>query len=183
MTKIIFLCACIVLYKLVRNVISLLKIHYYKKQYIDFLARRENHIEQYAIQTVQLFKQAGIKDASIPISQPIGFGQVANFNASIFANFPSNKLAFASSSLDMFENAIGVFRARIIECFNPIYWIEQIIFLPKHILLYIGLNSENVAFKISNVLLTFIWWLLGVSFSIFRTDFLNYIIKLLGSLK
>lgn len=183
MTKIVFLCACIVLYKLVRNVINLLKICYYKKQYLDFLAEKESHIEQYAIQTVNLFKQAGIEEIFIPISQPVGFHQVANFNASVFANFPSNKPELASPSRDMFEKAIGIFRSRIIECFNPIYWIEQIIFLPKHILLYIGLDSENVAFKISNVLLTFIWWLLGISFSLFRTDFLDYVIKLLGSLK
>ncbi|MCI7040588.1 MAG: hypothetical protein MR992_00375 [Lachnospiraceae bacterium] len=173
----------IVIYKAVSNVIKLLRAKYYESEFKKYLSDKPNHIEQYKLQTIKLFKDAGITDTCTPISQPIGYNQLANMQASVFVNFPSKMAVIAVPALDMFQNAIGIYRSRMFESFSPIYWIELVIFLPKNLLTYIGLDAEKTAFKLCNVLLTTIWWLASGLFVFFRTDLLNIIIEFLGSFK
>ncbi len=180
--KIIIIGICIIVYKAISNLINLLTTKRYKTEFIKYLSQDSSRIVEHRLQTIKLFKRAGIKDTSTPISQGIGYGQVANFNASVFHNFPSTLQVIAYPALEMFDSAIGIYKSRIIESFNPIYWIEQILFLPKNLLTYIGLNSENTAFKICNVLLSFIWWLLGTTIILFKTQLQQFIIEFIGNL-
>ena len=171
----------VIIYKAIANVIKLFRIKFYESEFKKYLADKPNHIEQYKLQTIKLFKEAGIADTYTPVSQPMGFNQIANMQASVFVNFPSNMLVIAKPALDMFQNAIGIYRSRMIDSFNPIYWIELIIFLPKNLLIYIGLDSEKIAFKLCNVLLTAIWWIASGLLIFFKTDLLNITIEFLGS--
>ena len=70
--------------------------------------------------------------------------------------FPSTRTEFSVTVLNMFEEAEGVFRKNMLDSFNPFYWIDLIVFLPKSLLAYIGISSEVTAYKICNVLFTFI---------------------------
>lgn len=173
----------IVAYKVISNLIKLLKLKFYDSEYVKFLADKPNHIEQYKIQTIQLFKNAGIKEEFIPISQPTGYGRVANVNASLYINFPSNIQVFAAPTLCLFDNAIGIYRSRVLESFSPLYWVDALLFLPKNILLYIGLDTEKVTFKLCNVILSSIWWFVGAAFLFFKTELLDFSINFLGNLK
>ncbi len=48
----------------------------------------------------------------------------------------------------------------MIETFNPLYWIEAVINLPKQLLNYLGLPSESIVIKIAQLM----WWIAGAVF-------------------
>lgn len=183
MGKFLILCLCIVAYKTLNNFIKWKQIKYYRKSYEDFLFDKSSRIAEYKLQTIKLFKNAGIKDSSTPVSQPVGYGQIANFDASVFHNFPSKLTIIAQPALEMFDSATGVYRSRVFESFNPLYWIEQILFLPKNILIYVGLDSEQVSFKLCNVLLSFIWWTIGILVTIYGSKINDLITVFLSQFK
>ena len=160
----------IIAYKTLSNFISLFQIQKYEKEFIKYLSGEPSKIEEYKLLCIALFKKAGIKDTETPITQPTGYGRIASFNASVFQNFPSNIAIIANPALNMFKNASGIYKSRIYEGFNPIYWVDLIIFLPKNLLSYIGLDSEKAAFKIWNVFLTFIWWVFCTLVTFFQPE-------------
>lgn len=180
MTGLLFISISIFLYKLMLNFTRLKQIQHYEKEFSAFLCDKPSKIDEHKLQTIDLFKKAGIKDTYMPVSQPIGFGKVANFNISIFDNFPMSKRTVAEPALLMFKNAIGVYKSRMLESINPLYWIELIVFFPKNILRYIGLDLESSASKLWNVFLTFIWWILCTVVTIFLPEIKDSIIKFLA---
>ena len=58
----------------------------------------------------------------------------------------------------MFAESKGAYKAKLLETFNPLYWIELIIWLPKQLTLFLGLNNELKAVKTINILLQTIYW-------------------------
>lgn len=181
--KILIVFIAIILYKALSNCLKMCQTKYYKKDFLNYLTDNKNNIEQHKLQTIKLLKGAGVSDTYIPVTQLTGYGQAATIQASVFTNFPSNMQFVAVTANSMFDNAIGVYRSRIFESFNPIYWIELVIFLPKNILSYIGLDSEKTAFKLCNVILTCIWWVITAFFVFFKTELINIIIEFLGGTK
>lgn len=181
-TKIILFFACVVAYKALSNLINLARIKFYQREFLNYLADNPNEISQYKLQTIKLFKNAGIQDVSTPIAQPMGYGTVANVPASVFTNFPSKMSVIAQPAFEMFENAVGVYRSRIIESFNPLYWIELVVFLPKNILTYVGADLEKSAIKLCNVVLTIVWWAICTAATFYRSEIQQFLIKLLGKL-
>ena len=75
-----------------------------------------------------------------------------------------------------FRTAKGECKARILESFNPLYWIETILNLPRIILGYFGLNQNSVSAKI----LQCIYWLLVPLLLAFRGQIYEYVIALLN---
>ena len=79
-------------------------------------------------------------------------------------------------TLGMFHRAIGVYRSRMIETINPLYWIETIIFLPRQILNYLGVTPESVIIKIAQL----IYWLAAFVFGIYRFEVEEFVRGLLS---
>ena len=134
MRKVLILFTLIVIYKIVLNFTRLKQLQRFEKEFILFLSDRPSKIDEHKMQTIELFKKANIPDSQMPVTQPIGFGKVASFNASVYHNFPMAKRTIAEPSLLMFKNAIGVYKSRIFEAVNPLYWIDLIVFLPRNLL-------------------------------------------------
>lgn len=137
-------------YKLIRNSYYLFRTQRLIIAYEYWLTCETNTDE--ICQKKHLFKnlisKAGVNDKFIPIAQPMGFGQIATFKSSVSTQFPTNSIAFADATLKMLFEAKGIFKERIIETFNPIYWIELFLFLPKNLLTYLGLHPSNLIIKI-----------------------------------
>jgi len=64
---------------------------------------------------------------------------------------------FAGARVEMVYEAIGFCRDRLLETFNPAYWIEAVIYLPRKMLAYVGLSPESLAARILQV----IYWVLS----------------------
>lgn len=166
----VFFIACL-LYKLICSLIDFCKIIYYKKLYYAYLSNKDAKIFQYKTSCINLFKILNVSDSKIPITQKTGYGQLANFTTSLFENFPDNTTLFAPETRRIFQDAIGICRSHIFECFSLKYWINCILFLPKKILTYLNIPTESIFIKIFQV----IYWLIGLVVTIFSTDISNFI--------
>lgn len=155
-------------YKFLSNYIYYKKCVRFDKLYTEWLSKKDASFLQHKNEIISLFKRAGIQDYFVSVVQPITLGTVQTNTVSVFDNFPSFYKNIAAVSLRMFDEAIGVYKMRMKETVNPLYWIEFIIFLPKHILQYIGFDMNTAAQRACNVLLTFIWWILNIGFISFR---------------
>ena len=175
--KILLIFISIFIYKLISNFYYLKRCKSLQNGYFEWIKSTNADYTSYRREVLNLFKKANVTDAYIPTAQPIGFMQISTFKASVQQNFPSLITDHVSATMTMFDESIGVYRLRIKECFNPIYWIDCVIFLPKNILTYLNLDSEKVAFKILNVIFSSIWWLIIASITIFDIDFKNLITK------
>ena len=181
--KIIVVFVCIVLFKATLNIYNYFTLKRYQRIYFDW---HKNHIvpfPRYAEQTVKLLENAGLKDGAMSITE-YHLGQpYLHSGVSIFKSICSGNGSIVHEICLCFEKALGVYRTRIFESFNPIFWINLIVFAPKHLLNYFGADMEKSTSKALNVILTFIWWLITISFSIFKEDIFTIIISFLQKIK
>ncbi len=173
---------CIIVYKVLINLYKYVELNSYYSDYQKYLANEKNHCSRNKNQAIKLIKNAGVVDNYVPISQPSGYGTIATISASVFTNYPTNSNIFAGGMLDAFDAALGTYRSRIIESFNPLFWIETILFLPRNLLDYLGISKESIAYKLCNLIFTFLWWLSVTLFAFFRSNLINHIIEFLRKL-
>lgn len=165
-------------YKLISNVFNLIKLTYYKKHFINFLNGKSNNALQHKNQLIYLFKNANVEDVFFTISHLTGYGFVQHSDVSVFGNYPSKELRFSKTINKKFENALGVYKSRIFECFNPIYWIICVIFLPKSILSYLGISAESIFIKILQIA----YWAITFLFTLFSSEITTWIKSFIQSL-
>jgi len=180
--KILVFFLIIIATKFVLNLHDWLRIRTLSKYHMEWLSDKRDNLHLYKQEIINLFKKAHVKNVYTPVSQPTGFGQISNMNADVFTMFPSKLQIIAYPAISMFFEAEGVFKKNMFNSLNPIFWIEFILFLPKELLTYLGINPETTAFKLCNVLLTFFWWLCGTAFALFKPQLQQFIIKLFGNL-
>lgn len=176
MFKILFIFTCILGYKILKNLVNFYRL---KKLYSYFLTITTNEVNNKAYETkvevISLFELAGIKDGFIPVAQPIGYNFVKEMKLSLFDNYPSKKEIFYPHYLRMFDFAFGVFKYRIFEAINPIFWIDTVVFAPKAILNYLGMEPETRSFKLLNLILTGFYWLWLLFWGILSERFKTFI--------
>lgn len=155
----IIVAACLLLLKFVLNLSKYLRTRWYQWRYRKWLSSQGMKLRESRAQVVKLFKEAGVKDSYVSVANEIGYGKLSIKEASVFDNFPNSREDFAYAILAMFREAVGTYRARMLETFSPLYWIEAIINLPREVLGYLGVPAESVVVKILQIL----WWIAGLA--------------------
>lgn len=153
------------------------KLH---NNYIDWLDNRSSSSDYDRMEVINLFKKADVGDVYMPYLNNVGFGKLASYNVSMFDTFPSRVEPLAVAANKKFMDAMGVYKSRAIYSLNPFFWIEQIIFLPKAMLSYLGFQPNQVNIKIINILLTVIWWLTMLMFAFNKGDIQVFLIELIS---
>ena len=173
--KLLYFFIAVLLYKLLVNMYYLWRINYLYSIFIssfnDSNKSKFNSLE-YASEMKSVILKAGVQDTRLAVSQPTGYMQVATFKASVLENILNARVDFVEATNSKFRDAMGVYKHRIFECFNPIYWIESIVNLPKRTLVYLGVDGESILVKIS----TLSYWILGAIYAVFSSE-INEIIK------
>ena len=152
------------IYKIASNAFYLYRTCQMIDNYNYWLLHGDNYIELFERKRIfeKILSKADVSDKYLPVTQPTGYGQLASFQSSIIAQFPSNLEAYAPITIKMLLEAKGIFKERILETFNPIYWIELAIFLPKHALMYLGIKADNFIIKIFQLM----WFFLAGTYSL-----------------
>ena len=162
-------------YKIISNFYDYRRIKQIHDNYIEWLATGKKIDSLFESQALfkKLLEKANVKESYLPVCQPVGLGRAVQYNASVKEQFPSRIHDFALQINKMFYEAEGVFLARAKEAFNPLYWIDFVIFLPKHFMAYLGADTEKLLTKILQAvyfLVAGIWSLLQQLYpDIFRT--------------
>lgn len=180
--KLLIFFILIILYKFFSNLSRYLRIKTLHRYFCDFIDHKRTDMNLYKQEVISLFQKAGVKDVKTPVSEPVGYAQVVNVNVSVFSMFPSLRPTFSSEALNMFEEAEGSFMKNMRDSLNLLYWIDFILFLPKSLLSYLGFPSDAVIFRLCNVLLTFIWWLIGILFVFFKPQIQDFAIEFIRNL-
>lgn len=175
--KYIYIFIVIIFLKFLINLLQFLKnpkLHKIWKRYFENLANKkiDNNAITYTEEIVKNFKTANIHDISIPMVEPVGYGQIATSQISAFTNiFANDKTCFTYIN-DAFLMAHGVYRKRMLDSFNPFFWLDFIIKLPKYIIEYLGLDSQTVFTKIFQL----IYWIIDSFLLVcYREPILNYL--------
>lgn len=117
----------------------------------------KGNLEMERERAIQLVKQAGIYDVLIPTTRAIGYGQVVNANINPMQQFPNRMSDIAGQIVRQLESAKGVYKQRMKYSYNPILWIEFIMFLPSKVITYLGVKSSVVK-RVFNI----IWWFIVI---------------------
>ncbi len=112
-------------------------------------------------------KYAGVTDKYIPISQPLGLGQVATGNVSVFQNLLNQREDFAFTVIELLLEARGNYWSKFVNSINPFYWLRIVLYIPKFVLSYIGISPDSICIKIIQL----IYWLLGITFTVLISVF------------
>lgn len=131
--------------------------------------------DEYIPMAKKLCKDAGLDYVSIPVTQPVGYSHIASFKAKISDNLSSRRSDIVGAALSLFDEMVGVYRMRMRECFSLQFWVDVIIFLPKHVMQYLNGNPENVFAK----LIQLIYWVTAPLLVLFRSEIYQFLIKLL----
>ncbi len=143
-----------------------------KDKYIKYWNKELPNAQIYTPEIKKVFLKAGINSYFFSFAQPVGYGYYSNGKAPIIDNlfYYDNRLIM--NVISLFDQAIGTFRSRIIENFNPIFWIEFVIFLPKNIFKYLGFNTSSIPIKLFQI----VYWVSGAFYTIY-SDQINKLIQ------
>jgi hypothetical protein len=138
------------------NLVRLLRTKRYQKQYITWLLTGDSKIDlmEHQQSVKNLVSKAGKGGMRIPVTQALGYGQIANFSADPFLAFPNRLENVAHMTNQILKSCVGIYRSRMWNSFNPFYWLGILVLLPKHLFEYLGISGDKVVVKIFNIL----WW-------------------------
>lgn len=179
MKKFIIFMIFLVAFKFISNISKYFRCKKLSSEHTVWITTGQGNFTRHKGQVLELFKGANISEGSIPISEPTGYGVISSYSLPLFMNLDSRRGDVASIIIGYFDEAIGTYFHRAFESLNPLYWIETIIFLPKHLLQYVGIEVDKPSIKLCNVLLTFLWWLVGAFFIFFRPQIEDFILSIL----
>ncbi|TRZ77356.1 hypothetical protein D4R87_02865 [bacterium] len=153
--KIIYIVLVIILTKVIYNIRNLFWIKRYLSKYESYLSNnKEWYIQENRQNIVKLFEKANLKDAHISSIEPAGYGLVRTGQYSLFNNPTLLREETVKLVYRYFKESQEVFKNRVMESFSIFYWIELLVYLPKEILKYFGLNVDSLIIKFFQI----IWW-------------------------
>lgn len=100
------------------------------------------------------------KDNFIPLVQPAGLGIVHSMKVRILSQYPSRIQDIAVAQTNLFSSARSQYQYRVRQCFNPLYWLDLVIWLPKNIVSFLGISDELKSVKVINIILQLVYWAL-----------------------
>lgn len=171
---------CCMVYKALKNLVCFLRLKHLAKMYRQWIASgKPLEFTTYKSEIVRLLKGADVKDTFIPHLQNAGYGHLASMTVSVYDNFLATNAGIIENANIKLDEAIGEYRRRIFEAIYPVYWIDAIFLWPKNALLFFGMKADKIAFKLLSVILTGIWWALGLVLAVFQEQLNVVIINLL----
>ena len=160
----------LILYSVSINWFHLRETNQLYSAYLEYIEKRNPEFVENKHRILELFNKAGIQDKILPTSTFVGMG-IKNYNYSVHDNLEMVSEDTKRVVNYSFLEAIGVFRSRIKNAINPLYWIEFIFFLPKVVLNYLGVSAESIIVKFAQI----IYWLAGVLFAVFKSYIIDYL--------
>ncbi len=162
-----------ILVKILINGYKLIRLINLEKKYHAYMRVKSHESEiipdflEKIPEIIDLFKKAGQKTKIISHIENSGLGCIQNVQVDLYENMPTRESEIYTEIFKKFRYSIGVYKKRIFESVNPIYWIEFLIFLPKKIVEYLlGEGQESIPNWLIR-LLNLVYWVIGLLGSLF----------------
>ena len=158
----------VIVVRLVINLSKYIRTQQLYRKYQRYLGIQDFHFLQYKQEIKSLFQEAGLEDCSVFHQEFMGYGNFANMRISVFDNLSNCRVDIVGLVQQRFNEAIGVYRKRWTESFNPIFWLNFIVKLPEYFMSFFGVLPEKVGVKV----LLVIYWLIALIFGLKRFEIL-----------
>ena len=168
-----YLLLVIIFIKVILNFNNYHQIKKFYDKYRNYIKDNNWKFIEYQKKIVQLFEDAGIEDSSVPVVEPVGYSHVTAANVRFYKNLNNTREDIVSLSQKAFHQAIGVYRQRMIDAINPLYWIKFILYLPKIALGYLGVKENNFFINLFQI----VYWLCSIIVGILSLDNIEIIKK------
>lgn len=170
--RIAIVCFACILYKLLRNYQSYYTLKKFDEKFKNSLSKNQPEatikLSEYSVIVQKLLFRAGVALKTVPVE--LGGGYV-NANANPFDYLDSGSNIVNGRVSTAVSQGIGVYKQRIFEAINPLFWINSLLFLPQNIIIYCGGNPVSAISKALNIA----WWTIGALISIFSSDIREFI--------
>lgn len=169
----IFLFFLIFCYKLASNGFYYAKAKKFKKRYEAYIYARSMDtdyditIEQRSVDIIDLFQHAHIESPIVFTTEPAGYGRARDLSVYAFKNMFADNINIVGNILMCFDTSISYFRKGMNDCFNPLFWVESIIFLPRVIISYLGLDTKSILTRIFQL----IYWIIAFIYAVYSNEF------------
>ncbi len=181
MKTLLLIFTAILLIKLVVNITKYFQCKNYLNKYLNRLEHPKWDMAEHKSRIIKLLKEANVSDSCRGDVKPLGFGMVQTTKISVFNEFSnSEEEDLVHRMVSKFYEAIGVYKSRYLETFNPIYWIEFIINFPKKVLEYLGIASESIIIRIIQVIYWIIGPIIGFFFALYRLEIQTFVKRFLS---
>lgn len=155
------------------NTYKLKRIRRLEKKYHDYM--RTSNLETETIpeflenipEIIDLLEQAGQKSKIISRIENTGLGYVQNLQGDLYENITTHDSECYTLISTRFKYAIGVYKKRLYESFNPFYWIELLIFLPQKLIEYQFGDNQQILSNWCVRFLNIIYWVISFLGSLF----------------
>lgn len=159
MHNVLFLFLAIFLYKLLINVYKAYRCNSLYKLYLKWLMDNGSFDITYTIpEVIDLLKD--YSDNFVPVVQPAGLGVVHSIKANVLLQYPSRLSDIALAQVNLFDRALATYKYNAKQSLTPLYWLDVIIWFPKTIVHFLGINTELKAVKVCYLLMQLIYWCL-----------------------
>ncbi len=158
--RLLFAIVLLIFIKLIINVYRLARTKLFMEKYTNWILSetRDYSMTEFKSEVVELWKAAGIKNCSFVRLEDIGYGNAIQIQEFLFDHFPSIYEDMAFLTKRSFHEAIGVYKKRIIESVNPLYWIMVIIDWPQKLTDKLNLHLKQGLVNVFRL----VWWVLGL---------------------
>ena len=182
--KIVITIIIIILSKFIYNLYYFLCARFYLKKYDEYIDKNTDNkqdgksgwfISDNRQRIVDVFKKANIKDAKFTNIEEVGYGQIQSSHPSMFDNLAVLRKDVSPLIYTKFREAKQVYKNRIKDSFNPIFWVDFILYFPKVIFGYFDISGDKSIVKVFQLL----WWLIGLVSALigifFNDNFINWV--------
>ena len=123
-----------------------------------------NWIEENQIEIQRVVLKTGPQDQLKSYMEPLGLSYAQKQNISALDNLAFLDTELLSMGKQILRRAKGYYKYKTLKCFDPVFWVEFIIFLPKEILKYFSID-ENAKFgSLSIKIMQIIYWIASIIF-------------------
>lgn len=127
-------------------------------------------IESHLVDIKKTVSGASVKDIVHTFVEPIGYGHLQQKSISVLDNLLFKNIDFFTGGRDLMSRAKGFYIVESFKSFNPLFWVEVIIFLPKHLINYFNSEKESKSVSAITKVIQIIYWIVSLIFL-----YLNYI--------
>lgn len=122
-------------------------------------------IEENQLEIKKIVLNSGIGDQRKSYMESLGLGYAKEKAVSAIDNLAFLNSEIMGTGRQMLQRASGHYKIQAVKSFNPIFWIEFIVFLPKEILKYFNVDENAKIGSISIKILQVIYWIISIYFT------------------
>lgn len=169
-----------VVFKLLYNYRRYTRMKDLLDRYVKWALKKDDADEDFIMckaEITELLEQAGLKDIYVK-GKIDKNGNHTDFKLELF----ERNLIHNVITERLFKEAVGKYKYEFDKAKSINYWIETIVFLPRNMLKYLGLNTNKTTVKILGAVLNFIYWVFWIVFTFYKDEVIHVVKSLVEKL-